>query len=151
MTDWQFELWITQTATEDYQELQRLSRQAVLSYEGSLPVNSDPRLKLRLATANHFDNIRNLLRSIRRPEDTSLDQGISGPAHFVRYRVEGGTFVYYARIVTSPPAVLIYALSNQPLDYGAIRKLVVSGNAHVLQKYGLPALALADDASGFLN
>jgi hypothetical protein len=71
-----------------------------------------------------------------------LDIGISGQAHFVRYRVELGTCVYFARIVTSPPAVLIYAFSDAPLDFLAIRKLVLSGNAYVLERFGLPPLEM---------
>jgi hypothetical protein len=52
---------------------------------------------------------------------------------WVRYRMELGTCVYFMRFI-EPPAVLILDFSESPLDPNAIRKLVASGNAHVLAK-----------------
>ena len=142
MTGWEFELFITKTAGSDYEELKKLAEAAVFGYDGPLPMNRDPRLVPRLSAINHFERTRKILRSIRNPNDVSLDIGISGPAHFVRYRTELGTCVYFTRIVTSPPAVLIYAFSDAPLDFLAIRKLVLSGNIDALTRMGLPSIIL---------
>ncbi len=142
MAQWEFELFITTTASGNYEELKKLAEAAVSGYEGPLPMNSDPRLIPRLSAINHFERTRKILRSIRNPKDVSLDMGISGPAHFVRYRAELGTCVYFTRIVTTPPVVLIYAFSDTPLDFLAIRKIVFSGNADVLTRMGLPSIVL---------
>jgi hypothetical protein len=142
LAQWEFELFITQTASGNYTELRKLAEAAVFGYEGPLPMNSDPRLVPRLSAINHFERTRKILRSIRNPDDVNLDIGISGPAHFVSYRAELGTCVYFTRIVTSPPAVLIYAFSDEPLDFLAIRKIVFSGDAELLTKMGLPSIIL---------
>jgi hypothetical protein len=144
LAEWKFELWITQTASAEYEELKGGAEAAVLGYEGPLPINADPRLLPRLAVVDHFERTRRLLRSIRKPEDAGLDKGLSGPLHFVRYRAESGTCVYFTRIVTTPPAVLVYAFSNSPLDRMALRRLILSGNAHLLEKLGLPPIPTAD-------
>ncbi len=143
MAQWQFELWITDTASENYEAWKKLADAAVCSFEGPLPMNSDSRLLPRLSAINRFERTRKMLRSIRNPEHASLDIGISGPAHFVRYRVELGTCIYFARVATTPPAVLVYAVSDAPLDPFVIRKLVLSGNAYLLEKLGLPPIEVA--------
>jgi hypothetical protein len=144
MADWEFELWITDGAGENYAELKGHAEAAVSCFEGGpLPINRDPKLRFRLAAVDHYIRARRILQSIKRPEDVALDKGISGPAHFVRYRTELGTTVYFTRIVTSPPAVLVYALTDSPLDCDAIRKLVLAGKGHMLEQYGLPPLHMA--------
>jgi hypothetical protein len=86
LAQWEFELFITQTASGNYTELRKLAEAAVFGYEGPLPMNSDPRLVPRLSAINHFERTRKILRSIRNPGDVNLDIGISGPAHFVAIR-----------------------------------------------------------------
>jgi hypothetical protein len=87
----------------------------------------------------HYEKTRKLLKSIRRPEDVHLDKGLFGSLHFVSYRVELGSCIYFARVVTSPPLVIVYALSDAPLDYSAIRKLILDGKADLLIQMGLPS------------
>jgi hypothetical protein len=142
VADWKFELWITQAATTDYKRIQDIAEAAVSGFDGPLPISSDPRLSARLAAVNHYERTRTLLRSIRNPEDAGLDRGLIGPAHFVKYRNHLGTCVYYTRIVTTPPAVLIYGFSDAPLDPHGLRKIVLSGNIGLLEKYGLPTLEM---------
>jgi hypothetical protein len=105
-------------------------------------MNRDSRLRPRLSAINHFETTRKILRSIRNPDNVSLDLGISGPCHFVRYRAELGTCVYFVRVATTPPAVLVYAFSDTPLDFHAIRKVVLAGNAYLLERLGLPPIEM---------
>jgi hypothetical protein len=150
LAEWKFELLITQSASDEYEGLRRIAEAAVSGYDGPLPVNSDSRLQPRIAAIEHYGRVRKILKSIMRPEDVSLDMGISGPAHFVRYRTEIGTCVYYTRIVTSPPLVLVYGFCDSPLDFGAIRSLVLSGNTHLLERFGLPPIQM-DGISSLIN
>ena len=145
---WRFELLITDTASENYKALESIAEAAV-GLEG-LPLNRDSRLLSRLIAVNHYEQTRKILRSIRDPKDVGLDQSIPGPFHFVRYRFEMGTCVYFTRIVTSPPLVLIYGFSDAPLDRYALRKIVLSGNAHLINKLGLPPFPLGE-MGGFVN
>jgi hypothetical protein len=48
-----------------------------------------------------------------------------------------GTRAYFSRL-KKPPAVLVYAFSESPLDYQALHDVIVSGNTHLLAKRGLP-------------
>ena len=140
MANWEFERWITDTATAEYKRLQAIAEAAVSGEEGPLPLNCDPRLGSRLAVVNHYERTRNILRSIVKPQDVGLDMSLLGVFHFVKYRTELGTCVYFARIVNPPnsPLVLVYGFAESPLDYDAIRKIIVSGNVQILQRLNLP-------------
>jgi hypothetical protein len=136
LADWKFDLWITHSASRDYRQLQAVAEAAVSS-ECPLPLNSDARLSTKVAAVNHYERTRKLLRSIVKPQEVGLDMGLLGIYHYVRYRTELGTCIYFSRI-TEPPAVLVYGFSESPLDYQALRNIIVSGNADVLAKLGLP-------------
>jgi hypothetical protein len=137
--DWKFELLITTSAGDEYEKSKRAAEAAVEGY-GPLPLNRDTRLQPRLSTIHHFERTQRLLRSIQNPQDVSLDQGLFGSAYFVRYRAEHDTCVYFTRYATTPPIVLVYALSSTPLDHLALRKLFLSGNAQLIEKLGLPPI-----------
>jgi len=137
--DWKFELLITGSAGDDYLELKRAAEAAV-GVCGSLPLNRDSRLQPRLSTIYHFERTKKLLRSIQNPQDAPLDRGLFGAFHFVRYRSELGTCVYFTRLATTPAIVLVYALSTVPLDHMALRKLILSGHAHLIERLGLPPI-----------
>ena len=136
---WKFELLITDSASDDYLGLKRAAEAAVGGY-GPLPLNSDPRLQPRLSTIYHFERTRKLLRSIQDPKDVSLDRGLFGELHFMRYRNELGTCIYFKRIATTPAIVLVYALSTVPLDHMALSKLILSGKADIIERLGLPPI-----------
>jgi hypothetical protein len=140
LSNWKFELWITQSATGDYIRLKTMAEAAVS--EGPLPLIKDARLKPRLAAVGHFERTRKLLKSIENPDDAGLDKGLFGPAHFVRYRMDLGTCIYFTRIITNPPAVLIYGIFESPLDPDGLRNIILSGDIGLLGKYGLPTLEL---------
>jgi hypothetical protein len=140
VADWKFELWITQTATEDYERLMKDAEGAVSGWDGPLPLSSDPRLRTRLAAVTHYERTRRLLKSIKNPNDVGLDRGLFGPAHFVRYRSELNTCVYFTRVATTPAMVLVCAITDSPIDPYAIRKIVRSGNIGLLEQYGLPPI-----------
>lgn len=147
MADWEFELLITLTASEQYAGLQSSAEAAVSCFEGGLlPINRDPRIQLRLGTVSHYERARKILQSLKRPEDVRLDKGLPGPAHFVSYRTILGTTIYFTRMAMSPPAVLVYAFSDAPLDYGAIRKLAQAGKSYMLERWGLPPIHM-----GYIN
>lgn len=137
MADWEFERWITNEASVSYDRLRAVAEIAVSSHLGPLPLNSDPRLRARLAAVRHYERTRRILHSIVRPEDVHLDMGLIGVYQWVRYRTELGTCVYFIRFV-QPPAVLVLDFSDSPLDPFAIRKLVAAGNAHLLANLSLP-------------
>ena len=146
---WKFELLITGSASDDYLDLKRAAEAAVGGY-GPLPLNSDPRLQPRLSTIYHFERTKKLLRSIQDPQDTFLDRGLFGAFHFVRYRSEFGTCVYFTRIATYPAIVLVYALSTVPLDHMALHKLILLGNAAIIERLGLPPIPTST-RSGAIN
>ena len=67
------------------------------------------------------------------------DMSLLGVFHYVKYRTELGTCVYFSRL-TNPPRVLVYEFSESPLDYDALRKVILSGNANIIRGLGLPLL-----------
>jgi hypothetical protein len=137
LADWEFERWITDEASATYERLRTIAEAAVSCDLGPLPINSDPRVRARLAAVRHYDRARRILKSIVRPQDARLDMGLIGVYQWVRYRTELGTCVYFMRLV-QPPVVLVLEFSETPLDPNAIRKLVAAGNAHILAKLRLP-------------
>jgi hypothetical protein len=142
LAELQFDLWITDEATITYERLRAVADAVVSSNLGPLPINNDSRLSGKLAAVRHYERTRKILRSIVQPQDAHLDMGLIGIYQWVRYRVELGTCVYFMRFI-DPPSVWVLEFSESPLDRDAIRKLVASGNAHVLAKLRLPLTELA--------
>lgn len=141
LAEWEFDRWMTTEASTSYEQLRAVAEAAVSSYLRPLPINSDPKLTRRLAAVNHYERTRRLLKSIAKPKDVHLDMRLIGIYQGVRYRTELGTCVYFTRLV-DPPVVLVLEFSESPLDHYAIRKLVASGNAHILARLKLPNLPL---------
>jgi hypothetical protein len=137
LADWKFDLLATDTAVARYESMKTIAEAVVPSFERPLPLNSDPRLGAKLALVSHYERSRKILRSIMKPQDAPLDKNLIGVYDYVRYRTELGTCVYFARLV-HPLAVLVYEISDAPLDPHAIRKLVADGNAHILARLRLP-------------
>lgn len=135
MADWKFDLLITQAASVEYERLKMIAETAVCLRP--LPVNSDARVKASLGAVHHYERTRRILQSIRNPRDVGLDMSLLGVRYFVKYRCDLGTCVYFTRIVESL-SVLVYHFSDSPLDYDALQKVIVSGNAHLLPRIGLP-------------
>jgi hypothetical protein len=139
LADWEFDCWITDEASASYERLQAVAENAVASYLRPLPLNNDPRLAERLAAVSHYERTRRLLKSIVKPQEAHLDLGLLGVYEGVRYRTNLGTCIYFYRLL-EPLLVLVVDFSESPLDRYAIRKLVVSGNAHLLARLKLPSM-----------
>jgi hypothetical protein len=137
LADWEFDRWITEEANAKYDRLRTIAETAVSGEFGPLPINSDPRLTTRLGAVRHYERTRKIIKSIVKPQDVRQDLGLIGIYQWVRYRTELGTCVYFMRFI-EPPAVLVLDFSESPLDTNAIRKLVASGNSHILHKLRLP-------------
>jgi len=147
LAEWKFDLWITNGASVGYTRLKTVADAAVSSYLRPLPLNSDPRLSARIAAVSHYERTRRILKSIVEPRDVGLDMSLLGRFHYVKYRTELGTCVYFSRL-THPPAVLVYEFSESPLDYDALRKVILSGHAEIiLPRLGLPLLPQANNIS----
>jgi hypothetical protein len=137
LADWKFDLWITNRAAASYERLKAIAEAAVPDDMGPLPLNSDPKLRARLAAINHYERTRRILKSIKDPRDASLDLSLLGVFYYVKYRTELGTCVYFTRLI-DPPSVLVYDFSESPLDYDVLRKIIVSGNSNILARLRLP-------------
>ena len=122
LADWKFDLLATDTAVARYESMKTIAEAG---------------LGAKLALVSHYERSRKILRSIMKPQDAPLDKNLIGVYDYVRYRTELGTCVYFARLV-HPLAVLVYEISDAPLDPHAIRKLVADGNAHILARLRLP-------------
>jgi hypothetical protein len=137
LAEWKFDLWITNEASVDYAQLKAVAEMAVSSYNRPLPLNGDSRLSARIAAIAHYERTCKILKSIKDPRDVRLDLSLLGIYHQVKYRTELGTTVYFKRLIT-PPAVLVYKFAEAPLDRDGLRKLILSGDAYLLPRLGLP-------------
>lgn len=90
-----------------------------------------------MAAIGHYERTRRILRIIVDPRDAGIDLSLLGIYHFVKYRTDLGTCVYFTRII-NPPTVVVYEFSESPLDYDALRKIILSGNTNILLRLGLP-------------
>lgn len=137
MANWQFELELTDRARADYRQLQAVAEMQVPSLR-PLPCNADPRTRSKVALLEHYLRTRTILTSLKDPRSAELDLSLMGRLSFIKYRTQLDTCVYYVRSIERLTVTVMY-ICDAPLDYGAIHKLVFSGNAHVLPKIGIPA------------
>jgi hypothetical protein len=130
LAEWKFEVVLTNRAKADYQQLQTVAERSIPDLR-PLPSNADSRFRNEVAVVEHYDRTRRILSSLKDPRTAQLDVRMMGRLSSWSYRTEHGTSVYFRR-TAQPPTVTVAYISDAPLDYDALLKLVFSGNAHVI-------------------
>jgi hypothetical protein len=135
LANWQFEVLLTDRAKADYKRLRAVA-EAQVSLR-PIPRNADSGLQGQLSILEHYDRTRKILKSLRDPpKPSTLERSLLGKLWYVNYRTDQGTSVYFERSVQDLTVTVVY-ISDSPLDYDAISRLVFSGRTHVLSMIGL--------------
>lgn len=135
MANWRYDVNMTDRARIDYLQLQMVAETYVALRP--LPSNTDPHRKRELTVLEYYDRARKLLSSLREPLTANLDCSLLGQLSFMKYQTESDTTVYFTRSKAFWNVTVIH-ISETPLDYNALLKVVFSGNAHELPRLGIP-------------
>lgn len=135
MSVWRFEVDFTDRAKADYQQLRTVAETYVSLRP--LPSNADRRQRNELNVVEYYDRARKILSSLKNPAAMQSDCNLIGRLSFLKYRSDSGTSVYYIRSRAFWTVTVIH-ISDVPLDYNALLKVVFSGNAHLLPALGIP-------------